>query len=192
MALYLIRFDGQDRAVNAPSMTAAITAWRAWSKREWGDDWDGSEEPQQCALVSDEPVINGAPVICLCGSTRFKAEFITAQFRETMLGKIVLSVGWFGHADGDVYTPTETEKASLDALHKLKIDLADEILVVNVGGYVGDSTRSEIAHALATGKIVRYLSQETLQEGEAGAVSEEPVVNGSSMSISDKPSGSDG
>lgn len=96
-------------------------------------------------------------IVCLCGSTRFKAEFIEANYRETMAGRIVLSVGWFSHADGHVYTPTEAEKAALDELHLAKIDLADEVLVINPGGYVGPSTTREIAHATATGKPVRYL-----------------------------------
>jgi hypothetical protein len=96
-------------------------------------------------------------VVCLCGSTKFKGEFIAANFRETMAGKIVLTVGWFGHADGDVYTPTPEEKAALDELHKRKIDLADEVLVINPGGYIGQSTRSEIEYALAHDVPVRYL-----------------------------------
>lgn len=96
-------------------------------------------------------------VVCLCGSTKFKQEFIDANFRETMAGKIVLSVGWFSHADGNVYTPTEEEKAALDELHLRKIDLADEVLILNVGGYIGQSTRRELEYATAQGKVVRYL-----------------------------------
>lgn len=70
--------------------------------------------------------------VVLCGSTRFKAEFIQANYRETMQGKIVLSVGWFSHADKHIYQPTEAEKAMLDELHLRKIDEADEVLVLNV------------------------------------------------------------
>lgn len=95
--------------------------------------------------------------VCLCGSTRFKQQFIDTNFELTMAGRIVLTVGWFGHADGLIYTPTAEEKIALDELHKRKIDLADEIMVINVGGYVGESTRSEIAYALKTGKPVRWL-----------------------------------
>lgn len=78
------------------------------------------------------------------------------NFRETMQGKIVLSVGWFSHTDGNIYTPTEEEKIMLDELHKRKIDLADEVLVLNVGGYVGESTRSEINYAARNGKWIRF------------------------------------
>lgn len=95
-------------------------------------------------------------VVCLCGSTRFKADFIAANFRETMWGKIVLTVGWFSHTDGEVYTPTPQEKAAMDELHKRKIDLADEVLVINPGGYIGESTRSEIEYAKSKGTPVRY------------------------------------
>lgn len=105
-------------------------------------------------------------VITLCGSTRFKDEFIKAQKRLTLAGNIVISVGLFGHAgDAEVWdgmdegTLSET-KLMLDDMHKRKIDMADEIFVINVGGYIGDSTRSEIEYAENTGKTVRYLEEE--------------------------------
>jgi hypothetical protein len=126
-------------------------------------------------------------VVCLCGSTRFMKEFTEASRRETLAGRIVLSVGLFGHAEGiDMGGPV---KAMLDELHLRKIDLADEVLVIDVvakvcgscghpcepaGGdrpwseccgatwterpYVGDSTRREVAYARAAGKPVRSLS----------------------------------
>ena len=102
-------------------------------------------------------------VITLCGSTRFKNEFMEAQKRLTLEGNIVISVGLFGHAgdaevweDMDEGTLTKT-KEMLDDMHKRKIDIADEIYVINVGGYIGSSTRSEIDYAKATGKNIRYL-----------------------------------
>ena len=95
-------------------------------------------------------------VITLCGSTRFREEFLEAQKRLTLEGKIVISVGLFGHSgDEEVWAPGTKEM--LDDMHKRKIDMADEIFVINVGGYIGDSTRSEIDYALKRGKIVRYL-----------------------------------
>ena len=102
-------------------------------------------------------------VITLCGSTRFKDAFIEAQKQLTLEGNIVISVGLFGHSgDNEVWegmsedTLTKT-KEMLDDMHKRKIDMADEIFVINVGGYIGSSTRSEIEYATATGKTVRYL-----------------------------------
>lgn len=102
-------------------------------------------------------------VITLCGSTRFKDQFMEAQKKLTLEGNIVISVGLFGHAgDSEVWenmdegTLTKT-KEMLDDMHKRKIDMADEIYVINVGGYIGSSTRSEIEYAIATGKTVRYL-----------------------------------
>ncbi|MBP7402047.1 MAG: hypothetical protein KBA30_05465 [Clostridia bacterium] len=95
-------------------------------------------------------------VITLCGSTRFKDAFLEAQKRLTLEGNIVISVGLFGHS-GDDAVWTEGTKDMLDDMHKRKIDMADEIFVINVGGYVGSSTRSEIGYAEATGKAVRYL-----------------------------------
>lgn len=99
-------------------------------------------------------------VITLCGSTKFKDEFIKASRDLTIKGNIVISVGLFGHADGDYNTIIdEKSKEMLDDMHKRKIDMADEIFVINANGYIGESTRSEIEYALETGKIVRYLEE---------------------------------
>jgi hypothetical protein len=95
-------------------------------------------------------------VVTLCGSTRFKDEFMQAQKRLTLEGCIVISVGLFGHS-GDDEVWTEGTKEMLDDMHKRKIDMADEIFVINVGGYIGASTQSEIEYAQASGKTVRYL-----------------------------------
>ena len=102
-------------------------------------------------------------VITLCGSTRFKAQFLAVQKQLTLKGNIVISVGLFGHSgDNEVWenmdegTLTRT-KEMLDDMHKSKIDMADEIFVINVGGYIGDSTRSEIEYAIKHGKRVNYL-----------------------------------
>ncbi len=105
-------------------------------------------------------------VVTLCGSTRFKNEFMEAQKKLTLQGCIVISVGLFGHSgDNEVWeqmdegTLTKT-KEMLDDMHKRKIDMADEIFVINVGGYIGSSTRSEIEYAIEHGKTVRYLEGE--------------------------------
>ncbi len=95
-------------------------------------------------------------VITLCGSTKFKDAFTETQKRLTIEGNIVISVGLFGHA-GDDEVWTEGVKEMLDDMHKRKIDMADEIFVINVGGYIGSSTQSEIEYAEASGKPVRYL-----------------------------------
>lgn len=97
-------------------------------------------------------------VVCLCGSTKFRTEFEAANKKLTRQGKIVLTVGWFSHVDDD--TPSKEEKIRLDELHKRKIDLADEVFVINVGGYIGDSTLSEICYARAHNKPVSYLELE--------------------------------
>ncbi len=101
-------------------------------------------------------MINGFKVITLCGSTRFKDEFLEAQKRLTLEGNIVISVGLFGHS-GDDEVWTEGVKDMLDRQHLAKIDLADEIFVVNVGGYIGESTKREIAYAEFKGKSIVYL-----------------------------------
>ena len=98
-------------------------------------------------------------VITLCGSTKFKEQYLEAQKRLTLEGNIVISVGLFGHS-GDNEVWTEGTKAMLDDMHLRKIDMADEIFVINVGGYVGESTRREIEYALKNGKAVRYLEND--------------------------------
>ena len=95
-------------------------------------------------------------VITLCGSTRFKDEFIETQKRLSLQGNIVISVGLFGHS-GDKEVWQDGVKEMLDDMHKRKIDMADSIYVINVGGYIGSSTRSEIEYAIAHGKAVEYL-----------------------------------
>ena len=94
------------------------------------------------------------PVVTLCGSTKFKEEFLRAQRELTLNGCIVITVGLFGHS-GDCIT--EEEKAMLDDMHKRKIDMADGIYVINVGGYIGSSTKSEIEYAEKNGKYITYL-----------------------------------
>ena len=102
-------------------------------------------------------------VITLCGSTRFKDAFFEVQKRLTLEGNIVISVGLFGHSgDNEVWENMDEgtlikTKEVLDDMHKRQIDMADEIFVINVGGYIGESTRSEIEYAVKTGKVVRYL-----------------------------------
>lgn len=100
-------------------------------------------------------------VVCLCGSTRFYQAFQEANYQETMAGKIVLTVGFYPHATAEMHGETigitPEQKADLDTLHLDKIAMADEVLILNVDGYVGDSTRREIAYARALGKPVRWL-----------------------------------
>ena len=100
-------------------------------------------------------------VVTLCGSTKFKDEFMRAQKELTLKGFIVITVGLFGHS-GDDEAWTVGTKEMLDDMHKRKIDMADEIFVINVGGYIGSSTRSEIEYAKAHGKKVNYLEKVSL------------------------------
>lgn len=107
-------------------------------------------------------------IVCLCGSVRFLTEFDAASLAETLAGRIVLSVGSHLRSDAELLTGlTGAERQAalerLAELHRRKIDLADEILVINVGGDVGETTRSEMEYARAQGKRVRWL--EPQQEG---------------------------
>lgn len=100
-------------------------------------------------------------IVCLCGSTKFMEAFQNANLKLTLEGKIVLSVGTNTRSDAELtrqnYFDDPAIKVRLDELHKRKIDLADEVFVLNVGGYIGESTRSEIEYAEEHGKPVYYL-----------------------------------
>jgi hypothetical protein len=104
-------------------------------------------------------------IVTLCGSTRFYDQFQEANYNLTMAGMIVLSVGFYPHSKaehghGEGVGHDSQEKIDLDELHKRKIDLCDYVYVLDVGGYVGESTRSEIAYAVEIGKPVTYYSEE--------------------------------
>lgn len=119
------------------------------------------------------------PIVTLCGSTRFKNEFMDAQKELTLKGCIVISVGLFGHAgDEEVWesmdegTRTET-KMMLDSMHKEKIRMADEIFVINPNGYIGESTWSEICYARMIGKKIRFI--ESLDESTIDTMVKEHI-----------------
>ena len=101
-------------------------------------------------------MIKNYKVVTLCGRTRFKEQYMEVQKLLTLKGCIVISVGLFGHSgDEEVWKPGTKEM--LDDMHLRKIDMADEIFVINVGGYIGESTKREIAYAEEKGKKVNYL-----------------------------------
>lgn len=108
-------------------------------------------------------MIENYKVITLCGSARFKEEFYKIQKELTLKGNIVLSLGLFSKSgDSDVFENLDEKNISelkemLSDIHKRKIDMADEIFVINVNGYIGDSTREEIEYATQMGKRVNYL-----------------------------------
>lgn len=100
------------------------------------------------------------PIICLCGSTKFKREFELANREATMNGAIVVAPGVFGHADG--ITLSEEDKNKLDALHLEKIRMADQVWIICPGHYVGESTRREMEFADSLGKPVTILAENDL------------------------------
>lgn len=117
------------------------------------------DRAQETFWNGDRPVI-----VCLCGSTRYWRTFQEASLRETMKGRIVLSIGAARGRDDDDptfggFTPAadyDASKEALDQLHLRKIDLADEVLILNCDDYIGDSTKRELAHARSQGKPVRW------------------------------------
>lgn len=118
-------------------------------------------EPVQAFSLSEEPLLK-PKIVCLCGSTRFTREMLIRQWELTKQGYIVLS--WCALPD-DYYKGNEKAhigdqegvKVLCDELHKRKIDLSDEVLILNIGGYIGESTRSELEYAKAHNKTIRFL-----------------------------------
>lgn len=103
---------------------------------------------------------NRPRVVCLCGSTRFYTEFRKAEYLEEKLGRIVLSAGFSPNVADDQHgghiDVSPEEKERIDQIYYHKIRMADEILVINVGGYIGESTRQDIKHAIDLRKSIRF------------------------------------
>ncbi len=126
-----------------------------------------TEHAEELAIKSfDNDFFSNQPtIVCLCGSTRFWRLFQQAGLAETMAGRIVLSIGaasgtddeHFGNLPRDEY---DRVKEQLDQLHLRKIDLCDEVLVLDQEKYIGASTARELAYAQKLGKHVRYWSEE--------------------------------
>jgi hypothetical protein len=106
--------------------------------------------------------MNAPKVVCLCGSTRFYEAWQRVAFDESLAGRITLGVAFFPGVKehGQTVGITAEQKAALDELHLRRIDLADEVFVLNVEGYIGESTRRELAYAIVTRKGVRFLEPE--------------------------------
>lgn len=139
----------------------------AWSgDRDWRYSDDSPAAPGT-SCVDDRRHRDGnsavPEVVVLCGSTRFYDEFQRQNLRLTLQGRIVLSIGCDLRSERDLAAARdlgidlETAKAKLDELHKRKIDRADRVLVIDVDGYIGASTRSEIDYAQRLGLPVEYL-----------------------------------
>lgn len=131
-------------------------------EQDWGKAWTPViANDIEDARTKRAGKFNGPPatVVCLCGSTRFMDAFQKAKYDETLAGRIVLSIGCDTKSDGELFKGPEGDaiKIKLDELHKRKIDLADEVLILNVGGYIGSSTRSELEYAQKYGKKIRFL-----------------------------------
>ncbi len=98
---------------------------------------------------------NKYKIITLCGSIKFKDEFVKVQEKLTLDGNIVLTPNFFYNIKKEDID--EKTKKMLDEMHKQKIDMSDEIYVINVGGYIGESTKNEIEYAKAKSKKIFYL-----------------------------------
>lgn len=107
--------------------------------------------------MMDTPGLGRPKVVCFLGSTKFKEHELGLAQRETLRGHIVLMHGFYHHVDR--VPISDRQKADLDRLMLNKIDLADEVFVINVNGYVGESTKRAIEYARDKDKPVRWLEQ---------------------------------
>jgi len=96
-------------------------------------------------------------IVCIIGSSKFKAQELGIAQRETLLGKVVLVHGFWHHVD--MVPISDAQKQMIDDLMLVKIKMSDEVFVVNVNGYVGASTRRGIEYAESIGKPLRYLEE---------------------------------
>ena len=96
-------------------------------------------------------------IITLCGSIKFKDEFLKVQEELTLKGNIVLTPNFFDRIKKE--NIDDKTKEMLDEMHKQKIDMSDAIFVINQNGYIGDSTKSEIEYAKAQNKEIIYLEK---------------------------------
>ena len=113
-------------------------------------------------------------IICLCGSTRFKAAWYEQTKRLTYEGYIVLGVGDLNPNAQEVNDSIDPEiRAKLDILHFDKIYLADAIFVLNVDGYVDESTRREVLYAARLGKTIHWLEPNNIPSDLIPLLSEE-------------------
>lgn len=120
------------------------------------------EEANQILSIKGLLIKSLPKIICLCGSTRFTNEMLVKQWELTKQGFIVLSWcalpdSYFQGEDNAHIGDQEGVKEIIDEVHKRKIDLCDEVFVLNIEGYIGESTRSEIDYATQKEKTIKYL-----------------------------------
>jgi len=175
VAMGYINEDGTQREPDEPDWDQRAEEEHSFRYHR-GGQCDCPEPPRLISLPHDFPRI-----VVLCGSTRFYDAFQQANYDLTMKGAIVLSVGFYPHSKaehghGEGVGHDSAEKTALDELHKRKIDLADEVLVVSdESGYFGSSTAGEIAYANETGKPVGYLNKAAFDRADTlGLIVEAP------------------
>ena len=104
-------------------------------------------------------------IICLIGSTKYFHAFTKVNEYETLQGNIVLSCGVFKTKLSGALLQNH-DKEALDGLHKDKIRMSDDVIVINAENYIGDSTQSEIDYAKALGKVIRYTYKRPIKKGK--------------------------
>lgn len=154
MMRHLLKEKYEEDDPDSGLLHAAHAAWNALARLELM-----LREPKAPSAYLDDYPPFYPKIVCLCGSTRFGEAFKKAMLAETLAGKIVLSVGCHDASDEQLGV-TEDQKKMFDELHLRKIDLSDEVLILNVGGYIGQSTRAELEYARSKNIPIRFLEDE--------------------------------
>lgn len=125
--------------------------WRENSNFEWVEN----ENPKWNKTQEYKLELKTFRIICLCGSSKFKDDFIKVAKEESLKGNIVLTLSHFCKFDNEILSVKELQ--TLTTVHFQKIILSDEIIVINKDGYIGVSTKKEIEFAKSLGKTIRFL-----------------------------------
>ena len=122
--------------------------------------WEAAIRGMRNPMNSWEKSDSKSNIITLCGSSRFKDEYLKVQKDLSLKGYLVLSLGLFGHSGDD---EAWAKKDLLDRVHLQKIDMSSAIFIIDVDGYVGESTKNEIEYAINRGKTVYFYSHDDLE-----------------------------
>jgi len=110
--------------------------------------------------INNHKIIAVPKIVCFCGSTRFANTFMIERWKLEKQGIMTFGInilpnGYFG-SENSHGAEKEGVKEILDELHLSKIDLSDEVVILNVGGYIGESTMKELNYAKTKGKFITY------------------------------------
>lgn len=163
------KFNKEDKKHGDSWKTVEIYKLRRFLKQhvdKWLDNHNSKVDPNQetldlidianyCMMLFHR--LKAVKIITICGSSKFKEEILRIDAKLSLEGNIVISLGCFGHADE--LNLTRKQEAILERVHQEKMNMSDEIFVVNKDGYIGEHTERDIEYAKSRGLKIRYLNE---------------------------------